>query len=166
VQREILEKNPNAKLKVYAVWFNMLASDDRSRWPQGLFSDPRVGASPSCGRGGDAEGTARAVGAVTTPIDKNAFDELFEAFVDGSVFSPHASSALSLSTDAGELGLNLEAASTVVNLDLPWNPAVLGQRIARAHRMGQKHTVNVINLIARGAIEEAPSVATRSPTRL
>lgn len=42
MQREILEKNPNAKLKVYAVWFNMLASDARSRWPQGLFSDPRV----------------------------------------------------------------------------------------------------------------------------
>ena len=42
MQREILEKNPNAKLKVYAVWFNMLASDDRSRWPQDLFSDPRV----------------------------------------------------------------------------------------------------------------------------
>ena len=59
-----------------------------------------------------------------------------------------------LSTDAGGLGLNLQAASTVVNLDLPWNPAVLDQRVGRAHRMGQKHTVNVINLIAKGAIEE------------
>jgi superfamily II DNA/RNA helicase len=59
-----------------------------------------------------------------------------------------------LSTDAGGLGLNLQAASTVVNLDLPWNPAVLDQRVGRAHRMGQKRTVNVINLIARGAIEE------------
>ena len=59
-----------------------------------------------------------------------------------------------LSTDAGGLGLNLQAASTVVNLDLPWNPAVLDQRVGRAHRMGQKRTVNVINLIAKGAIEE------------
>jgi len=59
-----------------------------------------------------------------------------------------------LSTDAGGVGLNLQAASMVVNLDLPWNPAVLDQRIARAHRHGQPHTVNVVNLIARGTIEE------------
>ncbi|MBU0703760.1 MAG: hypothetical protein KKC18_07820, partial [Chloroflexi bacterium] len=38
--------------------------------------------------------------------------------------------------------------------DLPWNPAVLAQRIARAHRHGQLHTVNVVNLIAKGTIEE------------
>jgi len=59
-----------------------------------------------------------------------------------------------LSTDAGGVGLNLQAASMVINLDLPWNPAVLGQRIARAHRHGQKLPVNVINLIAQGTIEE------------
>ncbi|MEE9616854.1 MAG: DEAD/DEAH box helicase [Anaerolineae bacterium] len=59
-----------------------------------------------------------------------------------------------LSTDAGGVGLNLQAASMVVNLDLPWNPAVLAQRIARAHRHGQAHTVNVVNLIAKGTIEE------------
>jgi superfamily II DNA or RNA helicase len=59
-----------------------------------------------------------------------------------------------LSTDAGGVGLNLQAASTVLNLDLPWNPAVLEQRIARAHRIGQKYAVNVVNLIAKGAIEE------------
>jgi len=59
-----------------------------------------------------------------------------------------------LSSDAGGVGLNLQAASMVVNLDLPWNPAVLAQRIARAHRHGQPHTVNVVNLIAQGTIEE------------
>ncbi|HIP97071.1 MAG TPA: helicase Snf2 [Anaerolineae bacterium] len=59
-----------------------------------------------------------------------------------------------LSTDAGGVGLNLQAASLVVNLDLPWNPAVLEQRIARAHRHGQREAVNVINLIAQGTIEE------------
>jgi superfamily II DNA or RNA helicase len=59
-----------------------------------------------------------------------------------------------LSTDAGGVGLNLQAASMVVNLDLPWNPAVLDQRIARAHRHGQPRPVNVVNLIARGTIEE------------
>ncbi len=59
-----------------------------------------------------------------------------------------------LSTDAGGLGLNLQAASLVVNLDLPWNPAVLEQRIARAYRHGQSRAVNVINLIAQDTIEE------------
>jgi superfamily II DNA or RNA helicase len=59
-----------------------------------------------------------------------------------------------LSTDAGGVGLNLQAASMVINLDLPWNPAVLEQRIARAHRHGQPHVVNVVNLISEGTIEE------------
>jgi superfamily II DNA or RNA helicase len=59
-----------------------------------------------------------------------------------------------LSTDAGGVGLNLQAASLVVNLDLPWNPAVLEQRIARAHRHGQSSSVHVINLVAKGTIEE------------
>lgn len=58
------------------------------------------------------------------------------------------------STDAGGVGLNLQAASLVVNLDLPWNPAVLEQRIGRAHRHGQTRPVQVVNLIAQGTIEE------------
>jgi superfamily II DNA or RNA helicase len=59
-----------------------------------------------------------------------------------------------LSTDAGGVGLNLQAASLVINLDLPWNPAVLEQRIARAHRLGQPSSVQVINLVAKDTIEE------------
>ena len=58
-----------------------------------------------------------------------------------------------LSTDAGGVGLNLQAASLVINLDIPWNPAVLEQRIARAWRMGQENTVQVINLVSAGTIE-------------
>ena len=52
-----------------------------------------------------------------------------------------------LTTNAGSTGLNLQAANTVVNVDLPWNPAVLEQRIARAHRMGQTQPVQVFVLI-------------------
>ena len=59
-----------------------------------------------------------------------------------------------LSTDAGGTGLNLQNADTVVNLELPWNPAVLEQRIARVHRMGQSRPVRVINFVTRGTIEE------------
>ena len=59
-----------------------------------------------------------------------------------------------LSTDAGSTGLNLQHASTLVNMDLPWNPAVLEQRIARIHRLGQAQPVRVINFVAKGTIEE------------
>ena len=58
-----------------------------------------------------------------------------------------------LSSDSGGVGLNLQAVSVVVNMDLPWNPAKLEQRIARAWRKHQKNTVNVINLVAENTIE-------------
>ena len=59
-----------------------------------------------------------------------------------------------LSTNAGSTGLNLQAADTIINVDLPWNPAVLEQRIARAHRMGQKRPVNVYILVTQETLEE------------
>jgi superfamily II DNA or RNA helicase len=58
-----------------------------------------------------------------------------------------------LSTDAGGVGLNLQHASVVVNVDLPWNPAVLEQRIGRVHRLGQQRPVRVINFVSQGTIE-------------
>ena len=62
--------------------------------------------------------------------------------------------AMFLTTNAGSVGLNLQAANTVINVDLPWNPAVLEQRIARAHRMGQTQSVQVFVLITEQTIEE------------
>ncbi|MFH1531838.1 MAG: DEAD/DEAH box helicase [Pseudomonadota bacterium] len=59
-----------------------------------------------------------------------------------------------LSTDSGSTGLNLQVADTVINLDLPWNPAKLEQRIARAWRKHQTRSVNVINLVTVDSIEE------------
>lgn len=60
-----------------------------------------------------------------------------------------------LSTDAGGVGLNLQhAAAIVVNMDMPWNPAVLEQRIGRVHRLGQSRSVQVINFVAEDTIEE------------
>lgn len=58
-----------------------------------------------------------------------------------------------LSTDAGGVGLNLQCASLLINMDIPWNPAVLEQRIGRIHRLGQKRNVQIINLIASETIE-------------
>jgi len=60
---------------------------------------------------------------------------------------------LFLSTDSGSLGLNLQAADVVINLDMPWNPARLDQRIARAWRKHQKRPVQVINLVSEHSIE-------------
>ena len=59
-----------------------------------------------------------------------------------------------LSTDAGGVGLNLQAASAVVNFEPPWNPARLEQRIARVHRLGQSRPVHVVHLLTIDSIEE------------
>jgi superfamily II DNA or RNA helicase len=58
-----------------------------------------------------------------------------------------------LSTDAGGVGLNLQVASYVVHLDLPWNPGRLDQRVGRAHRLGQTRGVSVTYLCAESGIE-------------
>jgi len=70
-------------------------------------------------------------------------------------FTDNPDSRVFLSTDAGSTGLNLQAGSIMINLDLPWNPAVLEQRIARIYRLGQERNVQVINLVSRGTIEES-----------
>jgi superfamily II DNA or RNA helicase len=70
-------------------------------------------------------------------------------------FHTDPSCRLFLSTEAGGVGLNLQhAAAVVVNMDMPWNPAVLEQRIGRVHRMGQSRGVQVINFVGQGSIEE------------
>ncbi len=69
-------------------------------------------------------------------------------------FMENPQSRVFISTDAGATGLNLQAASLLINLDLPWNPAVLEQRIARIYRIGQKRNVQIINMVARDTIEE------------
>ncbi|WP_165069435.1 DEAD/DEAH box helicase [Paludisphaera rhizosphaerae] len=57
-------------------------------------------------------------------------------------------------TDAGGVGLNLQrAANSVINLELPWNPAVLEQRIGRIYRLGQESPIDVYNLVAEEGIE-------------
>lgn len=58
-----------------------------------------------------------------------------------------------LSTDAGGVGLNLQSAAYLINLDIPWNPAVLEQRIGRIYRLGQKKNVSIINLVSQDSIE-------------
>jgi superfamily II DNA or RNA helicase len=69
-------------------------------------------------------------------------------------FQTNPDCRLFLTTNAGSTGLNLQAANTVINVDLPWNPAVLEQRVARAYRMGQTQPVQVYILVTERTIEE------------
>jgi len=59
-----------------------------------------------------------------------------------------------LTSDCGGTGLNLQVANFVINCDLPWNPAKLEQRIARAWRKHQTRPVTVINIVAKDSIEQ------------
>jgi SNF2 family DNA or RNA helicase len=77
--------------------------------------------------------------------NRGALMEKFRRDADCRVF---------LSTDAGGVGLNLQAASAVVNFEPPWNPARLEQRIGRVHRLGQAHPVHVVHLLTKDTIEE------------
>ena len=69
-------------------------------------------------------------------------------------FMNEPSSRVFLSTDAGSTGLNLQSAATIINIDLPWNPAVLEQRIGRIYRLGQENNIQVINLVTPDSIEQ------------
>lgn len=55
---------------------------------------------------------------------------------------------------SGGVGLNMQEASTVLCVELPWTPTELDQAISRAHRMGQKNSVNVYVLVSEDTIEE------------
>ena len=69
-------------------------------------------------------------------------------------FHDDPKTAVLFATDAGGVGLNLQrAASCCVNIDLPWNPAVLEQRIGRIHRLGQKRPIDVYDLVTESSIE-------------
>ena len=69
-------------------------------------------------------------------------------------FHDDPSHAVLFLSDAGGVGLNLQrAASACINLELPWNPAVLEQRIGRIYRIGQKLPIDVFNLVSEEGIE-------------
>ena len=58
-----------------------------------------------------------------------------------------------VATDAAGEGINLQFCRSMVNYDIPWNPARLEQRMGRIHRYGQKHDVRIVNLVAGGTHE-------------
>lgn len=85
--------------------------------------------------------------------------------IDGSVsskkrmelvdkFNKDDTNVFLITLKSGGTGLNLTSADVVIHLDLWWNPQVENQATDRAHRIGQKNTVEVIRLITNGTIEE------------
>lgn len=59
-----------------------------------------------------------------------------------------------ISLKAGGTGLNLTSADTVIIYDPWWNPAVEGQAVDRAHRIGQTKTVHVYRLVTENSVEQ------------
>jgi SNF2 family DNA or RNA helicase len=59
-----------------------------------------------------------------------------------------------LSTESAGEGRNLQFCHVMINLDLPWNPMQIEQRLGRLHRVGQTHDVLLTNLVSKGSIEE------------
>ena len=59
-----------------------------------------------------------------------------------------------LTTEAAGEGRNLQFCHVMVNVDLPWNPMRIEQRLGRLHRIGQRRDVLLTNLVGRGTLEE------------
>ena len=75
-------------------------------------------------------------------------DEITKALERGEI-------SVLLCTDAASEGLNLQAASAVINYDLPWNPSKIEQRIGRIDRIGQKQSyILVYNLFLTNSVDD------------
>ena len=85
---------------------------------------------------------------LTGSVSKEKRAEMVEAF------NTDQTPVFCISLKAGGTGLNLTAADIVIHFDPWWNLAVQNQATDRAHRIGQKHVVNVYKLIVKGTIEE------------
>ena len=83
-------------------------------------------------------------------VKKEARMEMVEQFQNPK----NQVSVFCISLKAGGTGLNLTAADIVIHYDPWWNVAVQNQATDRAHRIGQKHAINVYQLIAEETIEQ------------
>jgi superfamily II DNA/RNA helicase len=93
-------------------------------------------------------------------VPTNKRGELMDRFRDDDAVQ------VFISTDAGGVGLNLQSGAVLVNLDVPWNPAVLEQRNGRIHRLGQTRTVQIITMVAADSYEEQVFALVRTKQNL
>lgn len=81
-------------------------------------------------------------------VPVKARGELIRKFEDNPEFK------VFLSTESGGSGLNLQVADTLINFELPWNPAKKNQRIGRIDRIGQKSkNLTVVNFVTKDSVE-------------
>ena len=83
-------------------------------------------------------------------VKKEARMEMVEQFQNPQ----NQVSVFCISLKAGGTGLNMTAADIVIHYDPWWNKAAQNQATDRAHRIGQKHAINVYQLIAEETIEQ------------
>ncbi|KAF0696350.1 Aste57867_12909 [Aphanomyces stellatus] len=95
----------------------------------------------------------RGMGYLYERLDGNIRGNERQAAVDRFVKPEYQRFIMMLSTKAGGLGLNLTAADTVIIYDSDWNPQNDLQAQARAHRIGQTHSVKIYRLITRKTYE-------------
>lgn len=81
-------------------------------------------------------------------MNSAARDQVVKDFMEGDA------NILMASIKAGNVGLNLNKATTVIILDPFWNPYVEAQAVDRAYRIGQKRKVTVYRLIVPGSVED------------
>ena len=118
-------KNTNRKIIIFSEWLDSLYLIERVLDNIGVKYTKLTGSIPTTKRG--------------KLVDTFMEDESCKVF---------------LSTEAGGAGLNLQIADTVINFELPWNPAKKNQRIGRMNRIGQKNkNLLVIDLICQDSIE-------------
>ncbi|MYB43810.1 MAG: DUF3883 domain-containing protein [Acidimicrobiia bacterium] len=102
---------------------------DTAKWLVGMFTNEGFSAEQYSGSQNHTERAA---------IQARFMDGRFEVIV---------------STDAGNEGIDLQAAHVLVNWDIPWSLVRLEQRMGRIHRIGQEHKVYLYNLVALGTRE-------------
>lgn len=118
-------KNSKRKIIIFSEWVTMLNLIAADLRKEGIVFTMLTGKVPVKKRG--------------------ALIKEFEENPDCNIF---------LSSESGGTGLNLQVADTVINFELPWNPAKKNQRIGRIDRIGQqKQTLNVFNFVSHNSIE-------------
>ncbi|MDD3721926.1 MAG: DEAD/DEAH box helicase [Lutibacter sp.] len=118
-------KNNKRKIIIFSEWVTMLGLIEEMLTKENITFTKLTGKVPVKKRG--------------------ALIKEFEKNEDCQVF---------LSSESGGVGLNLQVADTIINFELPWNPAKKNQRIGRIDRIGQKkQKLHVFNLLSHNSIE-------------
>lgn len=156
---EALSGGPDPKLRAVEYFLDEHRTSSRSWREMGciVFSqyyETAAWMAQALSRGTPAQvvalyaGTGRSrliVGGIATSVDRNRIKQLV---ADREI-------SLVVATDAACEGLNLQTLGTLINVDLPWNPARLEQRIGRIKRFGQARArVDMANLTYAGTIDE------------